>query len=515
METKVTKSMGTSTEDETGHRQDSLSPAAGVQGAPPSMPAVATQTEPVCIEMVVLSQLQIMPTKPKPQPSQIADNDSQETNELSADTIDCFMCGRSIQGSLYGAHLSECPKRSNWEINEAEEVIESLMVTEPEECARWEETAFVVAQREVRGSQPTVEEEALGKRKIVKVAGQEMMEKDERAEDSGDEETKIDDSVTPKQNDQAEDTMEEKKPLEESREKMEEESLTDPPILAEIQGNQPIQVQVQDSRDRREEEPLEVDAVEVRIQPEENMENPGNLQLMEHIAGRLAQRNAEELERVEVLANILEARTLMENRYLSTGVNLPPANPQPPQGEDRAGLYREVTLSTYCRLPEVVFQAIPNDESSCPICIEGLETGHIHVLTPCNHLFHDFCLSRALRFDRRCPMCREFIPLLRIEPDLEQQPIPPNEDILEEMQEEIEELRERIRPRIRFLMPPAPPGNPNFPPIASNLPRNRLGGPLDDLEDIRVQIGPNPPNPQNPPAQIDPMAVDRSTSFGD
>ena len=73
--------------------------------------------------------------------------------------------------------------------------------------------------------------------------------------------------------------------------------------------------------------------------------------------------------------------------------------------------YATSEYSKYCNLPVASAQATPENSHLCSICIEGLSTGEEFVLTPCQHIFHDHCLSRWLENSRTCPSCRSDLPL--------------------------------------------------------------------------------------------------------
>lgn len=73
--------------------------------------------------------------------------------------------------------------------------------------------------------------------------------------------------------------------------------------------------------------------------------------------------------------------------------------------------YATSEYSKFCNLPVASAQATPENSHLCSICIEGLSTGEEFVLTPCQHIFHDHCLSRWLENSRTCPSCRKDIPL--------------------------------------------------------------------------------------------------------
>lgn len=43
----------------------------------------------------------------------------------------------------------------------------------------------------------------------------------------------------------------------------------------------------------------------------------------------------------------------------------------------------------------------------CSICWESFDT--IHTLKPCGHLFCKYCITKQLKYDARCAMCRQYI----------------------------------------------------------------------------------------------------------
>jgi len=47
-----------------------------------------------------------------------------------------------------------------------------------------------------------------------------------------------------------------------------------------------------------------------------------------------------------------------------------------------------------------------NDTEQCPVCLETFEEGMTVVETPCNHKFHNNCISRWLQSHSTCPVCR-------------------------------------------------------------------------------------------------------------
>lgn len=58
-------------------------------------------------------------------------------------------------------------------------------------------------------------------------------------------------------------------------------------------------------------------------------------------------------------------------------------------------------------LPEAAFE---NGECTCIICFEDLTETTDVMVTPCDHAFHDHCLSRWMEEKLECPVCRQPIP---------------------------------------------------------------------------------------------------------
>ena len=47
----------------------------------------------------------------------------------------------------------------------------------------------------------------------------------------------------------------------------------------------------------------------------------------------------------------------------------------------------------------------------CSICMADVDvSGRAHMVTPCDHVFHDRCLQKWLRVKRECPVCRAPLP---------------------------------------------------------------------------------------------------------
>ena len=45
--------------------------------------------------------------------------------------------------------------------------------------------------------------------------------------------------------------------------------------------------------------------------------------------------------------------------------------------------------------------------ASCPICLDGLENGEVTIMTSCGHVFHQDCITDALKSRGECPNCRQ------------------------------------------------------------------------------------------------------------
>lgn len=57
-------------------------------------------------------------------------------------------------------------------------------------------------------------------------------------------------------------------------------------------------------------------------------------------------------------------------------------------------------------LPQATAERLTSSEDVCPICLDELKTARV---TPCNHLFHRFCLKKWLNVQNKCPMCHSVI----------------------------------------------------------------------------------------------------------
>ena len=57
-------------------------------------------------------------------------------------------------------------------------------------------------------------------------------------------------------------------------------------------------------------------------------------------------------------------------------------------------------------LPHASSERLAETGDVCPICLEELSSARI---TPCNHLFHMFCLKKWLNVQNKCPMCHATI----------------------------------------------------------------------------------------------------------
>ena len=45
--------------------------------------------------------------------------------------------------------------------------------------------------------------------------------------------------------------------------------------------------------------------------------------------------------------------------------------------------------------------------TTCPVCLEAIESELDRSMTKCGHLFHSSCLCHSCVRDKRCPLCRE------------------------------------------------------------------------------------------------------------
>ena len=57
-------------------------------------------------------------------------------------------------------------------------------------------------------------------------------------------------------------------------------------------------------------------------------------------------------------------------------------------------------------LPVASEEQLTSTEDVCPICLDELKSARV---TPCNHLFHRFCLKKWLNVQNKCPMCHSII----------------------------------------------------------------------------------------------------------
>ena len=57
-------------------------------------------------------------------------------------------------------------------------------------------------------------------------------------------------------------------------------------------------------------------------------------------------------------------------------------------------------------LPQASVERLTTSEDVCPICLDELKSARV---TPCNHLFHRFCLKKWLNVQNKCPMCHSVI----------------------------------------------------------------------------------------------------------
>ncbi|XP_066935604.1 RING finger protein 145-like [Clytia hemisphaerica] len=57
-------------------------------------------------------------------------------------------------------------------------------------------------------------------------------------------------------------------------------------------------------------------------------------------------------------------------------------------------------------LPQASTERLAETRDVCPICLEELKSARV---TPCNHLFHMFCLKKWLNVQNKCPMCHATI----------------------------------------------------------------------------------------------------------
>ncbi|BHF59964.1 hypothetical protein SprV_0100292500 [Sparganum proliferum] len=44
---------------------------------------------------------------------------------------------------------------------------------------------------------------------------------------------------------------------------------------------------------------------------------------------------------------------------------------------------------------------------SCPICFDDYAAGNVVITLPCEHFFHDSCITRWLKEHGTCPICRK------------------------------------------------------------------------------------------------------------
>jgi len=53
---------------------------------------------------------------------------------------------------------------------------------------------------------------------------------------------------------------------------------------------------------------------------------------------------------------------------------------------------------------------ILHSERECVICMSTIETGAVYMIAPCDHVFHEVCLTRWMDCKMECPICRRPLP---------------------------------------------------------------------------------------------------------
>lgn len=73
---------------------------------------------------------------------------------------------------------------------------------------------------------------------------------------------------------------------------------------------------------------------------------------------------------------------------------------------------RSINKGSSMKLPQIMIYGQNQNELSpfcnnCVICLEGFITGEsCQILSPCNHLFHSYCIKNWLKDNDTCPICR-------------------------------------------------------------------------------------------------------------
>ncbi|XP_062198575.1 E3 ubiquitin-protein ligase RDUF1-like [Phragmites australis] len=75
-----------------------------------------------------------------------------------------------------------------------------------------------------------------------------------------------------------------------------------------------------------------------------------------------------------------------------------PSNPQ----KKRGGRGTLQTRSARAEAPA----AVTEEEKSCTICLETFLPGEQVLVTPCNHMFHQGCITPWVKWHGNCPLCR-------------------------------------------------------------------------------------------------------------
>ncbi|KAI3792616.1 hypothetical protein L2E82_06500 [Cichorium intybus] len=78
-----------------------------------------------------------------------------------------------------------------------------------------------------------------------------------------------------------------------------------------------------------------------------------------------------------------------------------------PQPATRTGL----DMSTIESYPKTVFEEscrLPNDDSTCAICLSGYKPKEsLRTIPECNNYFHSECIDEWLKLNATCPVCRK------------------------------------------------------------------------------------------------------------
>ncbi len=51
------------------------------------------------------------------------------------------------------------------------------------------------------------------------------------------------------------------------------------------------------------------------------------------------------------------------------------------------------------------------DPPECVICMSAIESSDVYMLAPCDHVFHEMCLTQWMEQKMECPTCRGALPI--------------------------------------------------------------------------------------------------------